>query len=365
MRKGKSASDAERPPVAQPHTSAAESTMDVDADGTAPGVAAVAAAHGHASTGTRSGAGHHDDPYAPPGRAVEVSDGIFAYVQPDGTWWINNTGFLVGRRGVVSVDACATEARTRAYLGAIRAVTTRPVTTLLNTHHHGDHTFGNYLFEGATIVGHEAIRPALAAWGMPRDAPIWTPVDWGAIELAPPFLTYSSGVTLWVDDLRCELSYVGTPAHTTNDSILWIPQRRLLFSGDLIFNGGTPFLVQGSISGALSALDVLRGLGAETIVPGHGPVCGPEVIDAVAAYLQFIQRTARDGCAAGLTPLEVARETDLGEFASWLDPERLVGNLHRAYAEERGAEPGAQIDLMAAIADMLAFNGGRPLTCHA
>ncbi|HEX2704463.1 MAG TPA: MBL fold metallo-hydrolase [Candidatus Lustribacter sp.] len=306
-----------------------------------------------------------DHAYAPPGRAVEVSDGVYAYVQPDGSWWINNTGFFVGRRGVVSVDACATETRTRAYLTAIRAVTDAPVTTVLNTHHHGDHTFGNYLFPGATIVGHDSVRAALLAWGLPRAAPFWTDVDWGAVELAPPFLTYSEGVTVYVDDLRCEVRYVGTPAHTTNDSFVWVPERRLLFSGDLLFNGGTPFLVQGSIAGALVALDVLRGLGAETIVPGHGPVCGPEVIERVASYLRFVQDTARRGRAAGLSPLEVARESSLGQFARWLDPERIVGNLHRAYAEDAGAAPGAVIDALAALTDMITFNGGQPLTCHA
>ncbi len=309
--------------------------------------------------------GQHDDPFAPPGRAVEVSEHIYAYVQPDGSWWINNTGFLLGRRGVVSVDACATERRTRAYLGAIAEVTDLPVRTLLNTHHHGDHTFGNYLFGGATIVGHENVRPALAAWGLPRDAPIWTPVEWGGIELAPPFLTYRDEVTVWVDDLQCVLRYAGTPAHTTNDSYLWVPERRLLFSGDLVFNGGTPFLVQGSIAGALEALATLRALGAETIVPGHGPVCGPEVLDTVTSYLWFVQDLALRGREAGLTPLDVGRECDLGEFAGLLDSERLVGNLHRAYAELDGAERGAAIDLGAAIADMLTYNGGRPLTCHA
>ncbi len=307
----------------------------------------------------------HPEGYAPPRVAQEVSEGIYAYIQPDGSWWINNTGFLVGRRGVISIDACATEARTRAYLEAIAAVSDQPVRTLINTHHHGDHTFGNCFFPGATIVGHDKVRAALFGWGMPRAAPIWTDVEWGEIELSPPFLTYESGVTVYVDDLRCEVSYVGTPAHTTNDSFVWIPERKLLFSGDVLFNGGTPFLVQGSISGALAALEWIAALGAETIVPGHGAVCGPEVIDRVTAYLRFIQDVAARGHAAGLAPLELARETDLGEFAGLLDSERIVGNLHRAYAECSGAEPGAQIDLTAAIGDMIAFNGGRPLSCHA
>src|SRR5262249_47281459 len=69
----------------------------------------------------------HDDPRAPLGTATEVADGVFAYIQPDGTWWINNTGFLVGRHRVTAVDACATERRTRAFLDTIRSVTPAPV----------------------------------------------------------------------------------------------------------------------------------------------------------------------------------------------------------------------------------------------
>lgn len=305
------------------------------------------------------------DRFAPPAAAQEVSEGIYAYVQPDGSWWINNTGFLVGRRGVVSVDACSTQRRTLAYLDAIAKVTSLPVRTLVNTHHHGDHTFGNCFFPGATIVGHDKVREALFAWGMPRSAPIWTEVDWGEIELSPPFLTYDEGVHLYVNDLRCEVAFVGTAAHTTNDSYLWVPERRLLFSGDVLFNGGTPFLVQGSVSGMLEALDRLAELGAEVIVPGHGGVCGPEVIDRVRGYVRFVQDSAAAGHAAGLAPLELARSLDLGEYAGWLDAERIVGNVHRAYAEIEGAEPGDPIDLPRAIGDMIAFNGGRPLSCHA
>ncbi|WP_131739961.1 MBL fold metallo-hydrolase [Actinomadura roseirufa] len=296
----------------------------------------------------------------------EVSEGIFAYVQPDGTWWINNTGVLVGARGVTSVDACSTERRTRAYLEAIGSVTSRPVRTLINTHHHGDHTFGNYLFAGATVVGHEGTRAGVLGWGKPFDEPYWTKVDWGGIELEPPFLTYTDGVTLWVDELRCEVRYTGTPAHTTNDSIVWIPERRVLFSGDLLFNGGTPFLLQGSVAGAVKVLEeVVAPLKAETIVPGHGPVAGPELVGDVLGYLRFVQTTAAEGKAAGLSPLEAARETDLGAYADLTDPERLVGNLHRAYAEIDGLAPGGGIDMLAALNDMITFNGGRPLTCRA
>lgn len=297
---------------------------------------------------------------------TEVADGFFAYTQSDGSWWINNTGFAVGKRGVISVDACSTQARTTAYRRAIRSISSSPVTTVVNTHHHGDHTFGNYLFDGATIVAHEGTRQAMRDWGMPRSAPFWTDVEWGDVELAFPFLTYREGVSLWADDVELQVRHVGVAAHTTNDSFVWIPEHRLLYSGDVLFNGGTPFLVQGSLAGAVHVLEnVIKPLGAHTIVPGHGQVCGTEAIDAVLGYVRFVQGVAAAGKEAGLTPLELARETDLGEFAGWLDTERIVGNLHRAYAELDGAAPGERIDVVAALSDMVIFNGGRPLTCHA
>ena len=159
---------------------------------------------------------------------------------------------------------------------------------------------------------------------------------------------------------------MGTPAHTTNDSIIHIPERSVVFTGDLLFNGGTPFALQGSVSGWIEALQsVLRPLGAQTLVPGHGPVCGPEVIDDTLAYLRFVQDTARTAKAAGLSALEAARATDLGDFADLLDPERIVGNLHRAYLELEGGARGAPADMAGALGDMVAYNGGRPLTCHA
>ena len=300
------------------------------------------------------------------GEIQQVSEGIYAYLQPDGSWWLNNTGFLASRDGVISVDATSTERRTRAYLDAIATVTDRPVRTLVNTHHHGDHTHGNYLFGGATIVGHERCREAIFGTPVPPPAGVWTDVDWGRLELAPPFLTYTDGVTLWSGDLRCEVRYVGIPAHTTNDSIVHIPERSVVFAGDLLFNGGTPFALMGSVSGWIEVLEtVLRPLGARTLVPGHGPVCGPEVIDDVLAYLHFVQRTAREAKAEGLSPLQAARAVDLGEFKDLLDAERIVGNLHRAYLELDGGERGAPIDLAGALGDMVAYNGGRPLTCHA
>src|SRR6202140_2311549 len=211
----------------------------------------------------------------PPPRTHQVAERVYAYIQPDGGWWINNTGFVLGEHTVLCIDSCATERRTRAFLAAIDAVREgRPgARMLVNTHQHGDHTNGNCLLPDATIIGHQRCREAILSTGILRPDGLWEPVDWGDLEPAPPFVTFEHRLDLYVDDLRVQLQHFGTAAHTTNDVVAWIPEHRIVFTGDLVFNGGTPFVLMGSVAGSLVALDALLELDPEVIVPGHGEVC--------------------------------------------------------------------------------------------
>jgi cyclase len=107
-------------------------------------------------------------------------------------------------------------------------------------------------------------------------------------------------------------------------------------------------------------------LNAATTVPGHGPVFHDRApLLATLEYLRFVLDLAERGRAAGITPLQTARDTNLGRFAQWSDAERIVGNLHRAYAELDGTPRGGAIDVFAALHDMVAYHGGKPLTCLA
>jgi cyclase len=234
---------------------------------------------------------------------------------------------------------------------------------LINTHHHGDHTYGNSLFGTATIIAQEKCREEMIAFGPPGNTGIWEPVDWGEVTLAPPTLTFADRVRLWSGDRPLEVSYVGQAAHTGNDSLVWLPEQEVLFCGDLLFNGGTPFLVMGSVTGAIDVLtNVVAPIPARVIVPGHGAPCDHALIGTVVGYLEFVLATAQRGIDAGLSPLETARQADLGEYDGWLDRERIVGNLHRGYAD-LGASGG--VDMIAALTDMVAYNGGQPLSCYA
>ncbi len=301
----------------------------------------------------------------PPAETVEVARDVYAYVQPDGTWFINNAGFVVDADGVVVVDTCSTEARTLGLLDAVADVSGAPVRTLVNTHHHGDHTNGNGIVAGGRvdIVAHRECREVLAAEGINHYDGVWEPVDWGELTLALPTITFDDRLTLWCGR-RLELRHPGV-AHTTNDAVVWLPDDGVLFTGDLIFHGGTPFVLMGSVQGALESIDFLKDFGAETVVPGHGPVCGPEVFDVHERYYRWVLDLAADAVATASSPLDAARGADPGEFAGLTDAERLVGNLHRAMAELQGTERGGPIDLATAIGDMLTLNGGRPLACSA
>jgi len=304
-------------------------------------------------------------PELPEPALEEVSDGVFAYLQLHGQWGLNNAAFVTAGDSVTLVDTCFTERRSRALADAVRKTAgDRPVRTLVNTHHHGDHTHGNYIFgPGVTIVGHEKCREEVIATGLGTTA-MWPDVDWGEIVVTPPSVTFDERLTLYSGDLELQLIYVG-PAHTTNDILVWLPERRTLIAGDVVFNGTTPFCVFGSLAGSLRALDTIRALAPERIVPGHGPVCGVEALDAIESYLRFVEETARTGHEAGVTPLDLARETDLGPHAALHDSERFVANLHRAYSELNGDPPGTPLPMPTVMPDMIAYNGGQMPRCLA
>lgn len=300
---------------------------------------------------------------APP-RLQELAPGVHAYIQPDGGWCLNNAGVLIGDDAVAVVDTAATERRARALRAAIAARTPLEVRTIVTTHHHGDHHFGNsVLAPHATVVSHEVTRTEMARRGLAMRE-VWPATQWGDIRLALPTLTFREHATLHVGDLIAELMHVG-PAHTTGDIVVWLPQQRILFAGDVLLPGCTPFVLMGSLSGTLEAITRLRALDPALVVGGHGPIAGPEVLDATRDYLLWVRDRARAGLAAGLSPLQTAREADLGPYAGLRDPERLVANLHRAYAEESSPARDTEIRSAPVFGEMAQYNGGRPVACHA
>lgn len=294
---------------------------------------------------------------------LEVAESVYAYIQPDGGWCLNNAGLIVDPNCAVLVDTAATERRTKALREAVGTKAPQGPDYLVNTHFHGDHTFGNSYFKPrATIIAQaECARDHIAAGPALRG--LWPDVDWGETPIERADITYGEEAAIQAGDRRVTLLHPG-PAHTTGDTVVWLPDDGVLFTGDVVWSNTTPFCLMGSVAGSLEVLDDLRKLGPETVVPGHGPVGGSELLDQTGNYLHWLLDVAAAGVKAGRDVLETAAGADLGEFADLLDSERIVGNLHRAYAELAGLPRGAQIDVATAFGDMVAFHGSLP-TCHA
>jgi glyoxylase-like metal-dependent hydrolase (beta-lactamase superfamily II) len=304
---------------------------------------------------------------------AELAPNVYACLQEDRGLGCSNSG-LVRRGGGLVVDTFWDLPHTREMIATYARVTSDPVRRVVNTHHNGDHCWGNQLFAGAEIIGH---RACAAAFG--RDAPpavlqgmraftassdpalatfatALAPWDFTGIELTPPTTLLDDRLELDLDGIRVELRYVG-PAHTAGDVIVHLPNERIVFTGDVLFHRCTPIGWEGTYDGWIAALDQVIALAPEIVVPGHGPLCGIEGPREMKAYLEYVRGESRRFFAAGLSALDAAKRLDLGPYAGWTEPERLLFNVERAYRELRGEPFDAPIDVMAMFRGMHELRG--------
>lgn len=265
-------------------------------------------------------------------RAEAVAPGVYAIVQLDGSWGLSNSALITSASRSVLVDTYFTERRNLQLREITGMLGAGPPSILVNTHHHGDHVHGNGWFPEALVVAHGSCRDAIAGLNPAVSARRFSSVDFGETRPTMPDLTFDTSLCIHAEDLTVDVIYPGV-AHCAGNSVVHIPERRVLIAGDLLLKGCTPTFVGGSALGFRAVLDRLRALDAEIVIPGHGPVCGPEVFGETEQYLDFVLGLAEDALKDGKSPLESARGADLGTFSGWHDSERLVGNLYRAMTE--------------------------------
>jgi len=271
----------------------------------------------------------------------QLAPNIYAYLQSKATWYWSNAGFIVGKSYVVVVDSLATVGLAERFRDEIRKITDRPIRYLINTHHHGDHTYGNHVFAGATVISHVRCRHEVIEAGTP-DTDAWNTIfpefDFRGIAATPADIIFDKHLTLYMDGQEVRLLHFG-PGHTVGDIIVYLPGEGIIFAGDFIFLSSTPLGMEGSFAGWLKNLDTMTKLGAQTYVPGHGPVCGEEGLNLCRDYLVLVQGEARKRFDKGMTVVEAAKDIDLGPFKQWPNHERILLNLERLWREFRGEDP--------------------------
>ena len=306
---------------------------------------------------------------------VQVGERTYAFLQPDGGWGWSNAGLVVGDKEAVLIDTFMDLPKTQELLDAIATVTDKPIRTLVNTHHNADHTWGNQLVEGATIVGHHRCRAELLTSASPEmlgglkfaddDGTAigymkraFDPFDFSNITLRAPTVTFEDRLWLHPGGTSVRLEYFG-PCHTLGDIVAFVPEERVLFAGDIAFIGSTPLVWEGSILNWISTINQIIALKPKVIVPGHGPVTDIDGLRSMEAYLGHLIAAGAALKEKGLSPLEAAREIDIEAYENWTDPERIVLNLMRLWLELDGARPSTRIDAIAAFGEMAAYASER------
>ena len=302
----------------------------------------------------------------------EVGDGLYAYLQPDGSWGWSNAGLVVDGESTLLVDTLYDLALTEQMLRAMRRAVPAAsrIDTLVNTHANGDHCYGNQLVGGARIVASERTAaemtelPPAAMAALVEQAPAMGELgaffldcfgafDFAGIQLALPEETFVGELTLQVGDRELQLIEVG-PAHTRGDTLVHVPAERVLFSGDILFSEAHPIAWAGPVSNWIAACDRILAMDVDVIVPGHGPLAGLDAVRELKAYFEYLYSEARARHAQGMTPLQAARSISLQRWADWGEPERLVVNIDNIFRELSGDQeplnPLAAFEQMAELA---------------
>jgi glyoxylase-like metal-dependent hydrolase (beta-lactamase superfamily II) len=308
-------------------------------------------------------------------KLVEVADGVHAYLQ-QGSWGFSNAGLIADRERSLLVDTLYDLRSTERMLAAMRRAVPAAATieALVNTHANGDHCWGNQLVAGAEIISsrlaaeemlelkprlmHTLVRSAaglarldprarrllglLGRLGVPRIGPLaeaaefvvecFGAFDFRGIQLTVPTRTFEDRLALRVGDRRVELIQVG-PAHTKGDVLVYLPDQRVVFSGDILFVGSHPIIWQGPVQNWIAACDRMLALDFNVVVPGHGPVTDRRGVEQTKQYWLTLVDSARRGYAAGASVEEVAVELLTHGYADWGEAHRAVVNVDTVYRE--------------------------------
>jgi len=298
----------------------------------------------------------------------DIGNGVYAYLQPDGSWGWSNAGLIVDGDQSLLVDTLFDLKLTEVMLSEMRRATAaaESINTLINTHANGDHCWGNQLVEGAEVITSRSsaeemaeVPAAMLAQAM-QMAPnmgalgayilrIFGNFDFDGIDPVAPTRTFDGELTLQVGDKEVRLIEVG-PAHTRGDLLVHLPQERVVFTGDILFINGHPIVWAGPVSNWIKACDRIMEMDADVIVPGHGPITDKQGVAQVKGYLTYISAEARRHFDTGLSAMEAARAMSLDAYASWTDAERMVVNVNTLYREFRNDH--SPVDVMGLFGQM-------------
>ena len=294
-----------------------------------------------------------------------LGNGHYAWLLPDGSWGWSNAGLIEDAGETLLVDTLFDLNYTREMLDAMRRAVpaAKDLGAVVNTHANGDHFFGNQLVEGARIIASKAcaedmfLRPPSQYAGWQKDWPsmgvagkFWQEIigsrfDFSGIRVVPPTETFTGELTLKVGDKEVRLVEVG-PAHTRGDILVYVPQDRVLYTGDMLFNGAHPAIWAGPTANWIKACDLMLSWDLDVVVPGHGALTDKSCIREFRDYLSYVHAESRKCYDAGMGFVEAADAISLDPWAHFAEDERMYINVYACYREFGASDPNEKPDIL-------------------
>jgi glyoxylase-like metal-dependent hydrolase (beta-lactamase superfamily II) len=213
-----------------------------------------------------------------------------------------NNGWVVFEDYVLVIDANFPSGA-QEIIPKIKAITDKPIRFAFDTHHHGDHAYGNQIWvdNGAVPVAHTGVVEEMKKYetghfgGKPgrwEDTAKGRP-DVAASKLKPPSLLFPKELIFDDGKHRVELHYFGV-AHTHGDGFAWLPKEKILFTGDACVNGAYNYMADGDSGEWVKTLEAAKKLGATIICPGHGSRGGGGVLDDQQAFFLELRKQVKN-----------------------------------------------------------------------
>ncbi len=278
----------------------------------------------------------------------ELGAGLYGYTAEGDP----NSGVVVSDDGVLVVDAQATPRMAADVVAHIRKVTDKPITHLVLSHYHAVRVLGAAGYPGAQIIASDATRALIVERGaedMASEIGRFPRLFRGKESipgLTWPYLTFHNRMTLWMGGREVQIIHIGR-SHTAGDTVVWLPEEKVLFAGDTIEFGATPYCGDAHFADWPTTLAAIKALGAERVVPGRGRslIGAAEVDEAIAGTSDFTSdlfAIARAGVAKGAALEQVYDEAMTAmqpKYGRWVIFDHCMPfNISRAYDEAQGIE---------------------------
>jgi phosphoglycerate dehydrogenase-like enzyme/glyoxylase-like metal-dependent hydrolase (beta-lactamase superfamily II) len=224
---------------------------------------------------------------------------------------------------------------------AVKKTTDKPIRYVFDTHHHGDHAYGNAVFgkAGASVVAQANCARLLRVNGPDEfkkagEGPTGRK-DIAASSLKVPNVVFDDKLVLDDGKQRVEFLFFGH-AHTAGDGFAYLPKHKILCTGDACVNGAFNFMGHSDSASWIRALERAQQLDIKIVAPGHGPLAGKDLLETQKRYFVELRQVVRKGIDAGLDVDEIIKSINLPWYKEWTGVTPAGDNVKHVYAELTG-----------------------------